>query len=264
MGEARARVAPLVRPDTGGDGACPSSGSEAIGPATVTDGATLALADGSTVRLAGIDAPAFTGEDAGSGPAAALLRDLLAKGAAMAPAGTAPDRYGRRPAWVFAGERSVQEALLAAGLARARWYPGETDCLAAFLAAERPARAANLGLWAAAAYAIRQADDPSLLDQNGLYAVVEGKVVSVGHGSRMTFLDFGAVYRRDFTVMLTPAIAEKLVSTDVEGGTGKGGGVDAFANHTVRVRGVIEESGGPAIRLNDPAEIELIDTGDGQ
>jgi hypothetical protein len=28
------------------------------------------------------------------------------------------------------------------------------------------------------------------------------------------------------------------------------------------VRGVIEESGGPAIRLNDPAEIELIDTGD--
>jgi endonuclease YncB( thermonuclease family) len=255
----------LVAPTSAAMGACPSSGSETIDPATVTDGATLKLADGSMVRLAGIDAPAFTGEDAGSVPAAALLRDLIAKApAAMARAGTAPDRYGRRHAWVFAGERSVQEALLAAGLARARWYPGETDCFAAYLAAERPARAANLGLWAAPAYAIRQADDPSLLDQNGLYAVVEGKVVSVGHGSRMTFLDFGPVYRRDFTVMLTPAIAEKFASMDVEDGTGKSGGVDAFANRRVRVRGVIEASGGPAIRLNDPAEIELIDTGDGQ
>jgi hypothetical protein len=80
----------------------------------------------------------------------------------------------------------------------------------------------------------------------------------------MTFLDFGLVYRRDFTVMLTPAIAEKFASMDVEDGTGKSGGVDAFANRRVRVRGVIEASGGPAIRLNDPAEIELIDTGDGQ
>jgi endonuclease YncB( thermonuclease family) len=239
-------------------GACPSSGSEAIGPATVVDeagdGATLKLADGSTIRLAGIDAPAFAGEDGGSGPAAALLRGLIAKASAtMTPTGTAPDRYGRRHAWVFAGERSAQEALLAVGFARARWYPGETDCFAAFLAAEQPARAANLGLWATPAYAIRQADDPSLLDQNGLYAVVEGKVVSVGHGSRMTFLDFGPVYRRDFTVMLTPAIAEKLNAN-----------ADGFANRRVRVRGVIEASGGPAIRLNDPAEIELIDTGDGQ
>jgi hypothetical protein len=69
----------------------------------------------------------------------------------------------------------------------------------------------------------------------------------------MTFLDFGPVYRRDFTVMLTPAIAEKLNAN-----------ADGFANRRVRVRGVIEASGGPAIRLNDPAEIELIDTGDGQ
>jgi endonuclease YncB( thermonuclease family) len=242
-------------------GACPSSGSEAVGPATVTDGATLKLADGSMVRLAGIDAPSFSGGDAGSAPAAAMLRDLIAKApAAMAAVGTTPDRYGRRHAWVFAGERSAQESLLAAGLARARWYPGETDCFAAFLAAEQPARAANLGLWATPAYAIRQADDPSLLDQNGLYAVVEGKVVSVGHGSRMTFLDFGQVYRRDFTVMLTQAVADRLAASGMAGG----GNADGFANHTVRVRGVIEASGGPAIRLNDPAEIELIDTGDGQ
>jgi hypothetical protein len=80
----------------------------------------------------------------------------------------------------------------------------------------------------------------------------------------MTFLDFGAVYRRDFTVMLTPAIAEKLASKDTVSGTGKSVAVDALANRRVRVRGVIEASGGPAIRLNDPAEIELIDTGDGQ
>jgi endonuclease YncB( thermonuclease family) len=238
--------------------ACPVAGGETVGPVTVLDGATLKLADGSVVRLAGVDAPEFTA--GGDATAAATLGGLIATGpASMAPAGEGPDRYGRRHAWLFAGGHSVQETLLTAGLARARWYPGETDCFAAFVAAERPAREGHRGLWAAPVYAVRAADDPSLRGQNGLYAVVEGKVVSVGHGSRMTFLDFGPAYRRDFTVMLAPAIAGKLAVGGIAGGAA---GADAFANRDVRVRGVIEESGGPAIRLNDPAEIELIDTGD--
>jgi hypothetical protein len=67
----------------------------------------------------------------------------------------------------------------------------------------------------------------------------------------MIFLDFGRNVRSDFTAMLPPAVAEQLAVAGVA--------VDALAGRRVRVRGVIEESGGPAIRLNDIAELELID-----
>jgi hypothetical protein len=67
----------------------------------------------------------------------------------------------------------------------------------------------------------------------------------------MIFLDFGRDYRRDFTVMVPPAVAEALS----EGGRS----ADTFDGRRVLVRGMIEESNGPAIRLNDPAEIEVLD-----
>ncbi len=149
----------------------------------------------------------------------------------------------------------MAEALVGEGLVRARWFPDENGCFQRFLAAENAARAAERGLWAAPEYAIRKANDPSLTTRNGLYDLVEGRVVSVGHGSRMIFLDFGYDIRRDFTVMVPPAVAEALAAA--------GRPAEAFAKRRVRVRGVIEESNGPAIRLNDPAEIELLD-GDGQ
>jgi hypothetical protein len=146
---------------------------------------------------------------------------------------------------------SLQAALAAEGLVRARSFPDENGCFPAFLASETGARAAGRGLWGDAEYAVRAADDPSLPARNGLYDLVEGRVVSVGHGSRMIFLDFSRNFRQDFTVLVPPPVAEALVAA--------GHPADGFAKRRVRVRGVIEESGGPAIRLNDPTEIEFMD-----
>jgi micrococcal nuclease len=70
----------------------------------------------------------------------------------------------------------------------------------------------------------------------------------------MIFLDFGGDYRRDFTIMVSPPVAERLSEAGLA--------VDEFEGRRIRVRGVIEESGGPAIRLNDPSEIEVLDDGD--
>jgi micrococcal nuclease len=143
--------------------------------------------------------------------------------------------------------------MVAGGSVRARWFPGEGVCLARFAAAERVARLGRIGLWGEPEYAIRSSNDLSLGDRNGLYALVEGRVVTVGHGTRMIFLDFGRNFRRDFTVMVAPEVTDLLKA--------EGRDPDAFAGRRVIVRGTIEESGGPAIRLNDPAEIEWI--GDG-
>jgi endonuclease YncB( thermonuclease family) len=238
---------------------CPGKGEGGGVVATALDGETLRLVDGSEVRLAGVEAPrrplalAPDAEWAAGESARSTLERLAAgKAVTLAETGDGPDRYGRRHAYVFLADgRSLGGLLVAGGMARARWLPGEGDCFPAFLEAERGARSARAGLWALPYFEARGADDPSLHARNGLYDLVEGRVVSVGHGSRMIFLDFGHDYRRDFTVMVPPKVAEALAAG--------GRDADSFSGRRVLVRGVIEESNGPAIRLNDPAEIDVLD-----
>jgi hypothetical protein len=76
-------------------------------------------------------------------------------------------------------------------------------------------------------------------------------VVSVGAGSRLVFVDFGRDWGRDFTVMLTASLAADIAKTATP--------VASLVRHRVRVRGVIEESSGPAIRIETPGAIELLD-----
>ena len=214
------------------------------------------------VGLTMVDAqPAFAGPTissvgslvnaSGTGTTAALQR-LVPAGATVTLAATAagkPDRYGRRHAFVFLADgRLLQAALVGEGAARARWLPGESACLSALIAAEHEARREKLGLWASPE-AILAADDPSLVRRTGLYEVIGGRLASVGHGSAMTFLDFGQDHRRDFTVMASAAVTKALTQTL--------GSVDSLVGRHLLVRGVIQKSHGAAIRLNDAAEIEL-------
>jgi micrococcal nuclease len=238
---------------------CPLAGAKTATVVDVLDGDTLRLGDGMTVRLAGTEAPRpplSQPADAKWQPAEASREGLRVfvggRTVGLAPASPGPDRYGRLHAFVFLADgRSVQSAMVEGGLARVRWLAEESQCFQVLLAAEDTARKARRGLWSSHDYRPRSANDPSLLERNGLYELVEGRIVSVGHGTRMVFLDFGRNYRRDFTVMVSPAVVARLIAAGLS--------PDGFANRRVRVRGVIEESGGPAIRLNDPAEIEFLD-----
>jgi endonuclease YncB( thermonuclease family) len=239
--------------------ACLEASGTIVVAAEAIDGDTVALADGRIVRLAGVEAPKrpLAVPDDRPWPAAdaarAGLHDLVAGApVTLLQSGSATDRHGRIPGrLLLADGRWVEGELAASGLVRARWLAGETSCFQALLAIERGAREAARGLWASPAYAVLGADDPSLRSRNGLYELVEGRIVSVGHGSRMVFLDFGRNVRSDFTAMVPPAVAEQLAVAGIS--------VDGLAGRRVRVRGVIEESGGPAIRLNDIAELEVID-----
>lgn len=94
----------------------PATGEAGAAP-TVLDGDTVRLADGQIVRLAAIDCPERGRE--GAEQATALVRDLLAGGAAPAldPPDPPRDRYGRLLADLVVDGRSVSDALLGAGLA---------------------------------------------------------------------------------------------------------------------------------------------------
>jgi hypothetical protein len=225
------------------DEACSERAAEVQGVETNGD---LRLADGALVHLSAIELP--------RNPAAAVAEaaELLAGRHVTLKGEGPPDRYNRIHAVVMLGDGlSLQWNLVADGLARVRLLPEEHPCGENLLVAEEAARIGGFGLWAGHEYAIWRADDPSLLGQIGLYALVEGRVVSVGAGSRIVFLDFGRNWRQDFTVMVAASEAGRFAAA--------GKKLESLTNRTLRVRGVIEESNGPAVRADSPDAIEVLD-----
>jgi micrococcal nuclease len=128
----------------------------------VVDGDTLIAAidgDEVRVRLLGVDAPESVAPDRPVecyGPqAGAVARRLLPEGAAIRlatdPTQGREDRFGRLLAEVTVAGRgtTVNEALVAAGAAEVFHGDGRARLLPRLRAAERRARDAGLGLWAA-------------------------------------------------------------------------------------------------------------------
>jgi endonuclease YncB( thermonuclease family) len=227
----------------------PSSSEQAV-IAGAGGGATLTTEDGRSIVLAGLAPPQTSVHEGQTGPGQ-ILTGLVGETVRLVHAGP-PDRYGRLKAHVILDDgRWLQEEVIGAGLALVRPDGGVTACIPALLAAEAAAAAAGTGFWRDSRNIVKAADDPSLLARNGIYGLVEGRIVSVGYGSRMVFLDFGRDIRTDFTVMVPNPLVPRLLEAGIA--------VEGLRGRDVRVRGVIEESGGPAIRIADPYALELLD-----
>ena len=251
----------------------------------VLDGRTLALADGRIVRLAGINVPGSLKDNADPAKPEAKARvyleaQLVGRTVAFATQSAAIDRYERIRAYVFlksedlraaglgtaelgaAGlradslgtdglEASVQQGMLALGLARVAGSVGGRACAAALWAREQVARVAGLGLWADSAYAVRSAEDPAaVLRLRGALALVEGKVVSVRESGGTIYVNFGRRWSEDFTVTV-PKRSERAFAA-------AGMNVRQLERRTVRVRGWVEERGGPWIDVRLPEQIEVV------
>jgi len=236
----------------------PGEATETGTVAAVHDGDTVALDDGRIVKLAGVEAPLPPLDRPADAPwlpamaaKQALERMVGGREVALALATTEPDRYGRWRANVYSDGEWVEERMAAAGWVRVHPYPTDPACVFSLVDPEAAAREANLGLWRTETYSVLDPLSASLERRNGLYELVQGRVRSVGHGYSMTFLDFGRDYRDDFTIMVPAKVAERFDEAGLS--------LDGLKGRLVRVRGVIEESGGPAIRLNDPGEIEVLD-----
>ena len=218
----------------------------------VIDGRTVRLSDGREVRLAGLEVP--------ERDAAKAALEALASGreVTLMRLGRETDRYGRAVALVAVqippSGKSVQEALLAQGHARVSAIIGDTACAAAFLEAEKAARVAGLGLWADPYYVIRQAEDPAgVLAVRGRFAVVEGKVVSVRESGGTIYVNFGRRWSDDFTVTVSKRNERAFTAAGLP--------LKNLAGQHVRVRGFIEERGGPWIEAAAPSQIEIAERG---
>jgi endonuclease YncB( thermonuclease family) len=243
-----------------------SCNGETIGQGTadrVVDGRTFLLGDGREIRLAAIEVPALADSQEQSPPApgaaakdalAALLSDAQITLKQADPQQT--DRYGRLVAYAYAArdgvDRPVQSELLAAGYARVGARVGSHLCAMELLRRETSARKGKLGLWASSYYGLLNAEEPAgVLARRGHFALVEGKVLSVRESGATIYVNFGRRWTEDFTVTILKRNERNFTAAGLEPKT--------FAGRQIRVRGWIEERGGPWIEAMRPEQIEFAD-----
>jgi hypothetical protein len=116
------------------------------------------------------------------------------------------------------------------------------------LTLEAEARAAGRGLWADPFYRVRSADDAAgAIDS---FQLVEGRVGRVATVRGLTYVDFGADWRSDFTLTIDARARRLFVAAGLA--------PDSLAGHRVRVRGWLKSRNGPLIDVTHPEQIELL------
>jgi len=219
---------------------------------SVIDNRTFRLEDGREVRLAGIQ-PLTTGSDA----LAALIggRDVTLRGET-----DTPDRWGRQSAFVFTGgpdtsgqasDPPVQGQLLVQGYALFTADVTDKGCAAELAAAEAAARQARRGKWADTGV-IKNAESPEdILACVGQFVVVEGRVLSVRQAGATFYVNFGRRWTRDFAATISKRMMASFEDTRIN--------LKSLENRRVRVRGWVEQRGGPRIELLRTGQIEVVD-----
>jgi endonuclease YncB( thermonuclease family) len=230
--------------------AAPACRLTALGTATVraVTGSGIVLDDGRTVRLAGLNDVAEPELRAALAPG----RTIMLKRVTAAPE---TDRYGRLAAHVFiidnGADTWLQKDLVARGHARVSSRVGDIACARELLAREQPARAGNLGLWAEPYYVMGKAEEPAqVLQRRGRFALVEGKVLSVRESGGTIYVNFGRRWSEDFTVTIAKRNERVFAAAGLE--------PKKLAGRTVRIRGWIEERGGPWVEASRPEQIEVL------
>ncbi len=241
---------------------CGGRGETSAEVARVVDGRSFLLADGREVRLAAIETPlAVPGDEDEARVQAALAAKtaletlLLRREVNLFVSGSGPDRYGRLVAYVFvrtpSGEALVQHELVATGHALVSPGAAAATCRIYLRNAERNARNGGLGLWGDPYYAVKAAADPAeVLAEQGRFALVQGKVMSVRESGGIVYVNFGKRWSEQFTVTILKR-NEGIVA-------GAGLTPKALAGRDVEVRGWVEERGGPVIEVLRPEQIEVV------
>lgn len=213
----------------------------------------LVMTDGRALHLEGIRLPNAAQDHAPPAitDAAFAALEALAKSGKLTARAVYPkeDRYDRVRAQIFTEDGQwIQTELLEKGLARVEISPDRGECNRELYEAEAEARHTKLGLWADPAYALRS---PEQVGKDlGTFQIVVGRVLSTVANDGRIFLDFGADWRQDFTVMIS--------GDDLK--TFKRMGVDPlnYEGKLVRVRGTVQMQNGPMIAIGNPKQIELL------
>ena len=219
--------------------ACKLTGLGTATVASVRDGRTLLLTDGRELRLAAIEA-----NDASR---AALNALAVGKVLRLEKLGPEQDRYGRVSAIAYTDDahESLQQVMLAQGEARVSARVGNRPCAELLLQAERAARAAARGLWADPNFAPLPSHDVT-----GMFALIEGKVLSVRESGATIYVNFGRRWAQDFAVTILKRHRRDFAAANID--------PKELEGRRIRVRGWVEQRRGPMMEASVPEQIEVV------
>jgi endonuclease YncB( thermonuclease family) len=226
--------------------------------AAVDERLDLVLADGRTIKLAGLAAPDLARSPDLAGEARGfLVSRFVNRDGELERLASGTDRWGRILADLAMsaglGGESVASTLLAAGYARVAPSFEARGCVTERLAVEDEARRAGVGVWIDPSTAIIEATDAAALrNSDGRLVVIEGAVRRVGFGRSRLYLDL--VPKGGPTIVvprrLEPAFARA------------GRSLGAAAGERIRVRGALDNRLGPRLEVSEPAMIEFLGPSD--
>lgn len=239
----------------------PAAGRDIAGLTAIGPGGVLLLDDGSTLRLAFLRMP----DPATDLPSRARIRPeaverwrerseaaivaAFAHGGLRAePLAREADRHGAEPVLLRASDGgTVQEVLLAGGLARLDLAALTDPRADALRAAEREALESRRGIWSAMPYRVR--NDMEVGNWLGTFQVVRSRIHRAARVGGNIFVNFGPDHRTDFTVLFKDAAARRFLRL--------AGPLAALAGCEVLVRGWIEYWNGPLVAATEPAQLEF-------
>lgn len=162
------------------------------------------------------------------------------------------DRFGRNPVQAFGSENEawIQGELLKEGWTVAYGIGLPSDCMAALKQMEKQARARSAGVWAEGNLLFQARDVEELARRQGTFAIVEGTVETVGNRRNRLYLNFGPNWSEDFTATIIKK-GRNAFSGDLQALAHLGG-------RRVHIRGMIENAGGPLIRVFDGSQIDIL------
>lgn len=223
---------------------------------SVVDGDTLVLETGVEVRLVGLQAPKLPLKRRGfqswplADEARAALETLtMGRRLRLSYGGRRIDRHGRLLAHLHDPDgRWIQGEMLRHGFARVYTFADNRNRASEMLAAEDEARASRRGIWAHPFYRILDVSEtPGFIDT---FQIVEGRVLQVAAVRGRAYLNFGADWRTDFTVTVSPQSLRRF-----DGGLAA---LEALEGHHIRVRGWLKRQNGPMIEATHPEQIERL------
>ncbi len=226
--------------------ACPAAGTEPVAIGRVVSGISFTDARGVEILLAGIIAPK------GDADALEPLRAALAGHALKLAPAAAADRYGRKPAQVFADGLWLQLRLVQDGLARVLPDGPSAPCAKSLLAAEDEARTKHAGHWGDGVFRTYAASDVGALRRRvGSFEIVEGKILSAALVGNRAYLNFGEDRKTDFTITIAPENLHNAINGKAR--------LMALEGQRVRVRGWIESFNGPEMEIAHAEALEMLD-----
>lgn len=161
-----------------------------------------------------------------------------------------PDRWGRVAAIpVGADGRDLSHRLVLEGIAIVRPQLRGHNCLKSLINFEAAAREKKAGVWMLK----NVIKDYRSIDYAywGTYWILEGRVASVGRTRSRLYLNFAERWTEDLTGIIQRKHLEEF--------EGFGHALSQLDGRRVRLRGVLQMHGGPELKLDHPAQLQLLD-----